>query len=227
MKNFWLVALLGVLSAADLARADLVYGNFTNDVSDPVISYGILWRHDSTPASRGISTRFTVPTGTNYQLESLTLALNKFEAPVNLEILLLADNGNAPGSILETLAVNPAGLGYSQPPVPSTFISSLQPVLNGGSAYWILVQPHDRNVADASQNSGYDWHRSYDTLAGPMGFRNYNYEANDWGAWQTFNSVQPAFRVEGFVTAVPEPRTWALLGLGGALLWSATRHRRK
>lgn len=36
-----------------------------------------------------------------------------------------------------------------------------------------------------------------------------------------------SYRLDFVLTAVPEPSTWALLGLGGALFWSATRRRRK
>ena len=46
-------------------------------------------------------------------------------------------------------------------------------------------------------------------------------------AGQTTCAPRTSFVNASVSSAVPEPGTWALLGLGGALLWSATRRRRK
>jgi hypothetical protein len=41
------------------------------------------------------------------------------------------------------------------------------------------------------------------------------------------DSTIASYRLDFVVSAVPEPSTWALLGLGSALFWCAARRRRK
>jgi hypothetical protein len=220
------VALMGNSAAT---AADLVYDNFPDGIFFPGDNFGIQWyNHNAWPYlgnSHGVAAAFTVPIGMSYRLDSLTLPVRQTAGPAtNLQISLLLDTGGVPGLVLDTLAINPTGLTYPWPAVPRTFTSSLNPILNGGDTYWVLVQPHDRSISNELQNATYQWAAAIAPPA-PIALRNYNFIGDHWNSWNVLNDYGPAFRVEG--TAVPEPSTLALLGLGSALFWGAARRRRK
>lgn len=111
---------------ASFTRADSVYSNFFGDFTGPG-AWGVVWHADS-GVFGGVAAPFTVPIGMSYRLDSVTLALAQWEPTNNVEISIFLNNGAAPGGVLETLGINPAGLGDRQPPVPATFTSSLTPV---------------------------------------------------------------------------------------------------
>jgi hypothetical protein len=57
-------------------------------------------------------------------------------------------------------------------------------------------------------------------------------ESGNYGSYVLNRDLQSipttvSYRLDFIVTAVPEPGTWALLGLGSALFWCAARRRRK
>jgi hypothetical protein len=212
------------LAGRNCGFADIVYQNFVANIYSGE-AWGVRWRYDpiGLSSSIGVSALFPVPVGMSYRLDCVALPLFHSSGATNLEIALFSNNSGRPGFLLETIATNPTGIGAAS--AVHTFDSSLFPVLNGGETYWIVVQPHDRNVADQSQNGSYFWHTAFFQL-GTVGMRDYDFSANDWGAWNVRNDQPiPAFRIEG--TVVPEPSTWALLALGSALFWCAARRRRK
>ena len=81
-----------------------------------------------------------------------------------------------------------------------------------------LEQPYLGRSAFAPDFAGYNITQ--------IGFRVNNfYDYYDGSDDRYFKQLD--YSLDFYGAPVPEPGTWALLGLGSALLWSATRHRRK
>jgi hypothetical protein len=149
------------------------------------------------------------------------LPLRHYTGAINLEISLFSDAKGAPGLLLENIAANPANVEST---ALYTFSSFLSPLLAGGRNYWLVVQPHDHNVTDQTQNATYDWNAAFFQF-GQIGMRDYDFAANDWGAWTIREDSFPALRIEG--TPVPEPSTWVLVAIAGSLFWFGVPWKKK
>jgi hypothetical protein len=73
----------------------------------------------------------------NYRLTGLDLPLGMVSGPGDFDVLLYADAGDLPGSLLETFHLT--GFPVPGPVLLSPISSSLDPVLNGGTQYWVAV----------------------------------------------------------------------------------------
>ena len=211
------------------AFGDVLFSTFgPNDSFDGSSGVSIAWNLVSPPpGSLGIgnAARFQISTGT-YTLSSVSLAMGYILGTNNLAIRLVADNGGQPtGPLLETIVSHPIGItGQAQ---VVTYPSSLDPVLVGGSSYWLVLEPADLNLVDGSNNGAYNWFLGANLASGATAYHEFNFSSLDWYPWQLFpNDLLPAFRIEGF--AVPEPNAFSLVLLGAALFgfrWSRRRGR--
>lgn len=207
MRKTMLVA-LAVLALHAPARADLIFDNFTGLGS--LVGYGIDWNQGW--LGQGWAQWFEVPEGPGHTLFSVSLVLAPAGGPYtpNLHVWLAADNGGEPDSTaIETLVVDPDITAKNL----YTFNSSAQPLLQGGSTYWIVVEPHILNWTNADSNVGYGWHLANNATATGAWFRNYSWDQHTWSNWE--NLVlwgQPSLRIEA--TAIPEPGVASLLFLG-------------
>lgn len=87
---------------------------------------------------------FTVPVGSNYIFDSASLALSEgLGTDDSVTISLATDAAGVPGLILENLTgiVEPFPIDT----VPVTVTSSLNPLLNAGSIYWLIISPASGN----------------------------------------------------------------------------------
>jgi hypothetical protein len=154
---------------------------------------------------------FTVPSGSNYLLQSAQLALVEGIGSNNsVTISLAANAAGVPGSVLETFGaiVQP----YPSDTVPVTVTSLLHPLLTAGSVYWLSVYAADGN--------GVGWNTGF-TLTNPDLLANRASSMSSWTAHPLLGGYNNpgAFSVDAnAVSAVPEGTTWSLCLLGIALL---------
>lgn len=213
-------------------RGFQIVNTFGPGDSFELASYGVVWNVLSPGSSinvgQGFAARLTP--NANYTLTSVTLALGYIQDTNNLSISIFEDASGTPaGQLLETIVSHPTDItGFSG---VNTYQSSLDPVMAGGSSYWLVVAPVDLNEANSQNNAAYSWYAS--THLGYAATRDFNFTSGSWANWQVYpNSLLPAFRIEG--TAVPEPGTLALTlagtaGLVGLRGWRNRRwlaHRR-
>lgn len=156
---------------------------------------------------------FTVSAST-FTLSSVKIAALWFGYPYgnasSVSLSLLADNGGAPGTEIESLGI--ANTTRSASVIE--FISSAHPLLEAGQTYWIGVLP-------AAANTWAGWC--------PVGSHTLGISANDKGSGWTVsaNGVKLAMKVEA-TAAVPEPSSALLAMCGGipCLAGFAARRRK-
>ncbi len=140
----------------------------------------------------------------NYTFDSLDIPLGNFNSSTGIyTVKLYTDAAGVPGSLLEAINVNvttPATLVTS-----FNLTSALNPLLTTGN-YFIVAETTDTNLSGgwAFNNAG---------NSGSMIFNN----GTGGGAWNTFTATEMAVRVNG-TAVVPEPATFAVLGLGALAL---------
>ena len=186
-----------------------------------IIGGGIL-RGDP-PPNQGVTQAFEFTPVAPTFLGSVQLALRyvfvpgQATGPANLDVSIALDNAGTPGGALETVHLTNVLLGVAFTPGVVSASSGLNPLLQAGTPYWLVVAPPDL------LNTAFDWLISPRTdllvpAAERLGMSN----------WTTFNSAQPlAFRVTG-TAEVPEPRS-AILILGvllGVALWEVRAYLR-
>jgi hypothetical protein len=209
---------------------DVLFNTFgPNDSFDGSAAFNVTWNLYVPPPAGALgiasAARFQISSG-SYTLSSVSLAMGYTQGTNNLAIRIVADSGGQPtGPLLETIVSHPTGItGQSQ---VVTYPSSLDPVMIGGSSYWLVLEPADLNLVDASSNGAYNWFTGWNVPLGATGYHEFNFSSQDWYAWQVSpNNWLPAFRIEGF--AVPEPSSFSLLLFGVALFglqWGKRRER--
>ncbi|MGA2068389.1 MAG: PEP-CTERM sorting domain-containing protein [Thermoguttaceae bacterium] len=134
----------------------------------------------------------------------------------SIVVQLRADNSGAPGSVLEAFTfTNLPVFGSVSSGNLRVGDSVLHPELVAGTQYWVTVLPGAAGASDA-------WNLSSPTVDGLLtGSSN---GGSTWGA--AIDGQQAGFRIDG--SAVPEPSTLALLGVGAlGLAVYAWRKRRR
>jgi PEP-CTERM motif len=140
-------------------------------------------------------------------------------------VFLMTDSAGKPGTVLEDFTI--AGLPSTTLGTIFTFTSTAQPVLDGGTAYWLAVTPAD-------STSSVSWRRS-STGADVVTASNTMINLTDTslaGPWQSFPSGglgqnRPAFQIDGTpIATTPEPSSLLLLG-SGLLGLAGTTWRKK
>lgn len=205
------IVCLGISTAAS---AGIVFSNFgpglTYDTSTGnVVGDGF----DGNYYSEGES--FTP--GANALFGSLSIALSEVypgSQGVPMTISLAADNGNAPGVVLESWSTAPGSLGllgnYNAPLVLN---SSLNLMLLAGTEYWVTASLAGPGAGDAV---AWNWNSTGDANAQAI---------NDGSGWYSPSGLTPgAFQIDSVESTVPEPPTLALIGL--AIAGLAIRSRR-
>ena len=153
-------------------------------------------------ASRGLS--FTTDSS-DYVLNSVNLFLGPGTSGSNdFEVSIWSDIGNAPNFSIATLAgsSNPS----SNPPQEFTYTATTTINLASDTTYWI--------VASSSLNSPYRWEGTTSTAqAGVWSFGDdFATSTNSGITWNISNALSLQASIDA--TAVPEPSSVLLLGLG-------------
>jgi len=223
-----------LLAAPHAARADVIFTNFTGqNFSYDSLSGNPIGYVAGNSVAQGEA--FT-PTAT-YTLTSIELALSiglgsdgsggsMTTAPIT--VALMSDNGGLPSTTTSPLASFIIPVGQPLPPVgvPTTPLSFTQApnapavFLNAGTQYWVTVSA-------GLSTDGIGWNLS------TLGIPNNNAYSNDGGStWNTGNSIDGAFEVDGTLVGVgpqistPEPGSWSLMASGGfALLFASVFSR--
>lgn len=208
-----LVLALGVLGAASIANADVLYSNFgPGDTYLPNIGETLAFGGPLGGDSYEHAVPFTV-TGGAYTLDSAEVAVMRFWGPDMVNADLRADAGGSPGEILESTA-NGGTCTPGQIERPLILFFSGDLVLEEGATYWLALrtQPTDAHLAWA--------HNAVEDF----GLR--AWRTNE-GAWNTgvgdpaTDSERAVFRINA--TPVPAPGMLALAGVAGL---AAVRRRR-
>ncbi len=149
----------------------------------------------------------------NATFNSLSIALSCFATCTDsFHVALTRDAGNQPGTALETFTVAPGALGPLGANNPPLVLNSvLDPMLTGGTRYWITVS--------SDLNDSIDWNLN------SIGDQSAEAISTDGGAtWFSPSGNTPgAFAVSG---TVPEPSSIGLLLSSGLLLGLVRRRLR-
>jgi len=204
--------------------ADTIYSTYGPDPytqnAFPIHSFG--WYYNAIGVGRSIAAPFSV--GVAYRLESITVDIGRnIENSPNMQIAIYGDNNGVP-------ALTPITFIHPDPTMTESERQSIayafteQIMLEPGTRYWVALEPKVYAVTYQIYNA--DYGVSSSSVTPGFAARGYTFARGDWSDW-TFaqNTPPPVFRLDG--TLVPEPSTWALLGLGSALFWCAARRRRK
>jgi hypothetical protein len=199
-----LLAGLGCLLAAGPARAGILFSNLgPGDTYDTSVGYTI---------GLGFTQGDAFTPSATANLSDIGMALNfAFGDSHDVTVQLRADAGGQPGAVIETYSATTTGQFGSQNPL--VFVDSTShPLLLAGTQYWVI----------ASSDSGSDnpWNLNSTGDSGPHAL------STDGGTtFSVVTKTRGAFLVEG--TAVPEPASLTLLGLGAIALAGYRLRRQK
>lgn len=199
--------ILGLLAAGLLAATPVsagaasLYSNF--GASDSYISTAYLPNLGNVPPNE-LGFQFTATsTGAAASFDATIQRPNGPSGPVTVDFGLYADNAGTLGALLESFNVTSTG-SLSSPAIATSVLSGTT-LLAAGNTYWIL----------GGVNTSAQWYWSWSSVTG-----NTYYDGSYIG-----NEVMGAFRINSNSTAVPEPGTLALLGLGLAGLGLSRRRK--
>jgi hypothetical protein len=152
----------------------------------------------------------------NYTLDSILIALTHISGTNTATIILTADAGGKPGATIESFTANNLPQFGTTGNSPETLNSTLHPLLQAGTQYWVVASAASPTLDEWNLNSTADF-GLHGTNTNGAGF-------------VTDNDSRGAFEVTGTLTqavAVPEPSTLALLGLGALGLVGYRWRRRR
>lgn len=165
---------------------------------------------------RVLGAGFGMPTGSNYQLDSITLRMQVSGTPI-LRFELFGDVGGNPGGPTLVSFISPTFTGGIN---DFTFLPSSPFTLLSGNTYWFAV-------TGLPGSGGSEWKASAPSIV-PTGIAtSAGYRRSETGEFPptgvTFTNT--TYRVEGTeLSAIPEPSSLFLLGSG---LLAISTHNRK
>lgn len=210
---------LSVIGPAAVSHADIVYGNLgasgTNAITPEVFSKVEITN------TRWLAQGFTVG-GTNTELSSVTLGLYDTNNTLARVQLFASGSGSVPsGSPLATLTQTVS----STTPALMTFSFSPSLSLTSGSSYWVVVSTTETTgTFDWAFNSGNDLPTAQN-LSGYSALSPATLFSDSAGVgWGFSDFARPA---SISITAVPEPSSIVLAGLGVLAAGYQLRRRMK
>ena len=198
--RFWTVvpAITAVAFASQMASATVIISNFpqANDGSSSTISSFL---GDSAKAAG-----FTMPAGSAFNLDLLTMRLDP-TAGATLSVQLFGG---------DAFPVGPALLNFTNPNLPAgagnfVFTPVTKFLLRPSTTYWIAATGKSPTMSDATF-----WLASHPGIV-PTGLatsEGYRFDNNGMFPPTQSSSILNTYQVDG--TAVPEPATLTLVGLG-------------
>lgn len=192
-----IVSFLSVAPAhSDVIFSSLLPGDSFTTTSALVVGTYTEGPSPGTPVATQWGFSFT-PT-VDATLDSIKFAASYMSGNNALNVILMSDSADVPGTALETFTftgLSPTGTLY-------TANSLLHPVMNQGTRYWVVLAPQGDGM--------FGWYED-DSLPGPLAARR-DILATDPG-WFAVSALHPTyFAVEG--TVVPIPGAMWLLGSG-------------
>jgi len=207
-----LVLALPVVSRADsVIYSDLGPGN-SYDPSNATTNPADNWEVSGASSADGeelVAVPFTP--SANYDLTKILIALSFFSGTNNgAYVTLDSDSSGSPGAVIESWTLSDLPTLGSTSTITShqTLTSAPGILLSAGTTYWIVAMPDSAGASDTIDG----W--NFNSL-GDSGTVAYSFDGT---TWNTDGSpfILPALTVKG--TPVPEPPTFAMLGLALAAL---------
>ncbi len=205
MNKALALATMTAITVATHAQATVLYSNFGDgdtyslNMGATISAGGPLGGQVNEAA-----VAFTV-TGGSYYFTAADVAVLHNWGPDLVNLHLHADDGNAPGQILDSTTASGVTPPFEwAPPLTGTFSGTV--VLEEGQQYWLSMSPENTDVLLSWANNVVD----------DFGLRAWQV---DGGGWNTAfgdpgtDSQRSTFRIHG--TLVPAPGALALLALGG------------
>jgi hypothetical protein len=200
------IAACALLGGCGTAAADVLYSNFAaGNAYDTTFGWTLSYGGPLGGDAFEDAVAFTVAGG-DYLFNSAEVAVSHFWGPDLVHFNLHADDGGAPGAVLDsTSASGVATPGTLGPPMLADFGGDV--VLENGRTYWLALRTEE---TDAHLSWAFN-------IVDDFGLR--AWQLNN-GAWHPTlgipgtDSERGVFRIHG--TPVPAPATLGLLALAGA-----------
>ncbi len=198
------------LATSSASRADqILIGNLpSNEQAQGLVSSG---------TQRAVS--FTT-SGTAFNVSSVTFTLINYISSTDTAIVTfrLDDGSDAPSATVFASLTAPVSESNSAGNFVFTPISAI--TMAGNTKYWLVI-------AAGSETETFSWMRSnpVEEPTGTATFGSQEISENGGATWQAGDSGAHSFQVNG--SAVPEPSTVALVGLGAGAVLLAHRRRRR
>jgi hypothetical protein len=126
-------------------------------------------------------------------VETIEIAAFQIAGGTALNVSLMTDAGDQPGSVLETVPICCFGAGASIQLANSV----LRPLLTGGTKYWLVVSP-------VAAGDLFGWDRNFNLIA-------LNAQQSMGGPWSVGLEWQGAMRIRGDAATPTRATTWGRL----------------